>query len=78
MTDKKVLTALGIVAASLVFWKLYASTTSYTATKNFIGSANIPEHLKPPSLLYDGDSIIVTERPNRYNNMLGGLKVNFL
>jgi hypothetical protein len=36
----------------------------------------MPEHLKPPQLLFDGDSIIVTERPVSNNNL--GLKMNFL
>jgi hypothetical protein len=79
MIDREFLITIGMLTGIvLVFMLLSDKEDSVVATArlNFEGSANIPEHLKPPQLLFDGDSIIVTERPKNYNTL--GLKMNFL
>lgn len=77
--DKQLWLSLSVIAGVLLVCNLLGTTDDSvlsTAKLNFEGSANMPEHLKPPQLLFDGDSIIVTERPVSNNNL--GLKMNFL
>lgn len=77
--DKQLWLSLSVIAGVLLVCNLYATKDDAvlsTSKLNFEGSANMPEHLKPPQLLFDGDSIIVTERPVSNNNL--GLKMNFL
>ena len=77
--DKQLWLSLSVIAGVLLVCNLFGTTDDAvlsTAKLNFEGSATMPEHLKPPQLLFDGDSIIVTERPVSNNNL--GLKMNFL
>jgi hypothetical protein len=77
--DKQLWLSLSVIAGVILVCNLFGTkddTILSTAKLNFEGSANMPEHLKPPQLLFDGDSIIVTERPVSNNNL--GLKMNFL
>ncbi len=79
MIDKKLLLSVGILASILLVSNLLFKNENAvlnTAQLNFEGSVDMPDHLKPPQLLFDGDSIIVTQRPVSLNNL--GLQMNFL
>jgi hypothetical protein len=77
--DRQLLISLSVIAGVLFACSIFGTNDDSvlsTAKLNFEGSENMPEHLKPPQLLFDGDSIIVTERP--VSNKNAGLKMNFL
>jgi hypothetical protein len=77
--DRQLLISLSVIAGVFFACSIFGTNDDSvlsTAKLNFEGSENMPEHLKPPQLLFDGDSIIVTERPVSNNNL--GLKMNFL
>ena len=77
--DKELWLSLSVIAGVILVCNLFGTMDDAvlsTEKLNFEGSANIPEHLKPPQLLFDGDSIIVTERPVSNNNL--GLKMTFI
>jgi hypothetical protein len=65
--DRDILITVGFLAGVILVYKLAFSkqSTSQQAAsiKNFTTSKNMPEHLKPPQLLFEGEPIIVTERP---------------
>ena len=71
MTNKDLLITAGILASILLIGKLFSSSNSLpnqsTGVLNFIGDKDVPNHLKPPKQLFNGEPIVVTERHEALN-----------
>lgn len=68
MTNKDILIAAGVLAGVLLVAKLFhigdsRNGSNYTdGVKNFIEDKSVPDYLKPPKSLFDGEPIVVTPR----------------
>ena len=77
--NKEILLLIGVIATAAIVNKLAFASDSYihiSDNGSFLNFSGTPDHLMPPSLLNDGDTIIVYERHLNLNTL--SFQMNFL
>jgi len=77
--NKEILLLVGVIATVAIVNKLifaYNSPIHVPDNGSFLNFSGTPDHLMPPSLLNDGDTIIVYERPLNLNTL--SFQMNYL